>query len=287
MRAQSVYAVVVTYHPNPAMVDNLSAIYSQVDGMVVVDNGSNPDAIERLRTAGKDLGFQLIENGENLGIAEALNQGVRQAIMKGYPWVILFDQDSKVTERFVERMLKTHQESPSSKTAVIIAPVYVDADTGVRGCLMRSRRGEILTTMTSGSLISTQVFNDASLFDANFFIDYVDIEFCLRLRRQGMSILQSPAELFHSLGRSSNHRLLGLRFCATNHSAERRYYMTRNRLVLMARYASDFPWLWRESKSFISELVKIALVEEDRTSKLRAVAAGISDAVRGKWGKQV
>jgi rhamnosyltransferase len=287
MSARSVCAVIVTYHPTPRMVDNLSATYSQVDAMVVIDNGSNYDPLERLRAASRSLGFQLIENGENLGIAEALNLGVRWAMSKGHPWVILLDQDSTITEQFVERIFKTFEEAPHPQSAAIVAPTCVEADTGMKGRLMKSRRGEVLTAMTSGSLIPTRVFDRTGLFETDLFIDYVDIEFCLRLRRQGMSILESPAELRHSLGRTSCYRLLGLQFSATNHSPARRYYITRNRLVLMARYLGDFPWIWRESKAFVAEFVKILLVEDDKASKLRAVAAGIYDALRGRLGKRV
>ncbi len=287
MSARSVCAVIVAYHPTPAMVDNLSVTFAQVDAMVVIDNGSNYDSLDRLRAASRNIGFQLIENGENLGVAEALNRGVLWAMSKGYPWVILFDQDSKITEKFVERMFHTFEEASFPQTAALIAPTCVEAGTGIRGRLMKSRRGEILTAMTSGSLIPTRVFDHSGLFEADLFIDYVDIEFCLRLRRQGMSILESPAELRHSLGRTSCYRLLGLQFSATNHSPARRYYITRNRLVLMARYIGDFPWIWRESKAFLSEFVKILLVEDDKASKLRAVAAGIYDAVRGRLGKRI
>src|ERR1700758_3890276 len=102
---QRVCAVIVTYHPSPRMLENFRTAACQVDGMVIVDNGSNADEVDRLRDASHQLGFQLIENRENLGIAEALNQGVRAAKAQGYPWVILFDQDSRINRGFVEQMV--------------------------------------------------------------------------------------------------------------------------------------------------------------------------------------
>jgi rhamnosyltransferase len=288
MTGHSVCAIVVTHHPPKAAIDNLAVTYSQVDGMVVVDNGSNPDTIDQLRAASRAVGFDLIENGDNLGPAESLNRGARWAINRGFAWTIFFDEDSKITEHFIERMLETYQEAQIPNKVAVVAPTYVEAEAGVKGELLRSRRGEILATMSSGSLIPTRIFQDElPPLDASFFIDYFDIDFCLRQRSRGMSILQSPAELLHSLGRSSYHRFLGITFCSTNHTAGRRYYITRNRLVVMRRYAHDFPWLWRESRAFVSELAKIILVEKDKAAKLRAVATGIADAITGKKGKRV
>jgi GT2 family glycosyltransferase len=93
MMGQSVCAVIVTYHPTPKMLENVPEILAQVQRLIVVDNGSTSDELEPVRVMSQSFGFQLIENGENLGIAEALNQGVRWARNSGYPWVILFDQD--------------------------------------------------------------------------------------------------------------------------------------------------------------------------------------------------
>src|SRR5579872_2133428 len=104
MANQPVCAVIVTHHPSAKMLELLNDVLAQVQGLVVVDNGSNDDEVQALRNRSGALGFQLIENGKNLGIAEALNQGVAWAKIKGFLWVILFDQDSRITGGFVRQM---------------------------------------------------------------------------------------------------------------------------------------------------------------------------------------
>lgn len=153
--------------------------------------------------------------------------------------------------------------------------------------LKRARNGQILTTMTSGSMVSMAAIRKLGFFDESLYMDAVDIEFCLRARREGMLILQSPAVLLHSLGQTSYYRLFGLRFGVTNHAANRRYYMTRNRLRLLMRYAADWSWTWRESRTMLLDVAKIVLAEDNKWRKFRAIAAGIADACRGKVGKQV
>ena len=97
MNRDPVCAVIVTYHPRAEMVTNLSTTHAQVQGMVVVDNGSSPEELAPLQQAASHVGFELIENGENLGIAEGLNRGIASAKAQGFSWVVLFDQDSRVT----------------------------------------------------------------------------------------------------------------------------------------------------------------------------------------------
>jgi rhamnosyltransferase len=136
-------------------------------------------------------------------------------------------------------------------------------------------------------MIPSSTIQKLGAFDESLYIDAVDIDFCLRARRKGMLILQSPAVLLHALGRTTYHHLLGLRFGTTNHPPARHYYITRNRLRLLTRYAADWPWVWREIRGMVFDGAKIILVEDNKWGKFRAMAAGAADALRGKMGKQI
>src|SRR5690348_12510807 len=122
MTAQSVCAVIVTYHPTAGMLENMRSVLTQAQSLVVVDNGSTPDEVKALRHASQAFGFQLIENSSNLGVGEALNQGVRLAKSQGYPWVILFDQDSRITDGFVRNMFATWEAHPERDRLASVHP---------------------------------------------------------------------------------------------------------------------------------------------------------------------
>ena len=126
----TVCAVIVTYHPTAEMLENMPRVLDQVQGLVVVDNGSDTSEIEPLRAISRTLGFHLIENSENLGIAEALNQGVLWAKNEGFPWVVLFDQDSGITDGFVSLMFALWESHPHRERVGSIQPRYVDPKTG-------------------------------------------------------------------------------------------------------------------------------------------------------------
>jgi rhamnosyltransferase len=287
MAARSVCAVMVTYNPRPTFVGNIDAIAAQVGRVIVVDNGSSGDTEQRLQELEERIGCKVIRNRQNLGIAVALNLGLKDALSAGFDWVCTFDQDSAVCDGFISQMLEVYRQAPRSITVAIVAPTYVDCKTGVNVRLKRAASGQILTAMTSGSMMPSSAIQRLGFFDEDFYIDAVDIEFCLRARAKGMLILQSPAVLLHSLGQTTYYQLFGVRFGVTNHSAGRRYYMTRNRLRLLIRYASDWPWIWRESATMLLDAAKILLAEESKWEKFRAMAAGVVDALRGKMGRQI
>ena len=287
MRAQKICAIFVTYKPRAEFIDNIVNVASQVNHVVVIDNGSSTATEQPLREFGMRPCCTVIPSVENLGIARALNLGVKYALDSCYDWICTFDQDSQVSDGFVSTMLDTYQQAPDPQKVAIIAPSYVDRESGVRMQLKRSGNGEILTAMTSGSVVPLTAIRKLGFFDESLYMDAVDTEFCLRARQKGMLILQSPAILLHSLGNTSYYRFFGLRFGVTHHAAGRRYYMTRNRLRLLMRYASDWPWIWRESGTMLLDVAKIAFAEDDKRRKFQAMAAGIADACRGKLGKQV
>lgn len=286
LEAQSVCAVVVTYHPTASMIENLSAIWAQVDEMVVVDNGSNSDALDKLRRAGQNLRFTPIENGQNLGIAEALNQGVRWAIEKSYAWVILFDQDSVITDGFVDEMLSTWATHPLRDRLGAVHPRYLDQETGIEAYVWRAADNGPVRSMTSGALIPTWIFSKLGWFDSDFFIDDVDTEYCFRVRAAGYLLADSrSAILRHSSGSPRCITRFGFTFSPSHHSAWRRYYMSRNRTALCCRYFLVFPgWTLRYAYDCARETVKCFLGESDRRRKFRNVVLGIWDGLTGRMG---
>lgn len=284
---KSVCAVFVTYHPSPAFLENIRTAREQVSSIIVVDNGSSEDAEAYFRELEAWEHCKVIRNQQNLGIAAALNRGIAYALDASCDWVVTFDQDSMISAGFIAKMLDTYEHDLMPEEIAILAPTYVDRESGVVGRLMRTASGEILTTMTSGSMMPANIIRMVGPFDENLYMDYVDIDFSLRVRRKGLRIVQSTAVLLHSLGRTTYHSIAGLRYGATNHTSARRFYITRNRCKLLMRNATDWAWAWREFRAMLFETVKILLVEDDKVAKIRAMASGISEALRGKVGKQV
>lgn len=288
MTAQSVCAVIVTYHPAARMIDNLYSIRAQVDGMVVVDNGSSPAELDALSAACIDCGFKLITNGENLGLAEALNQGVRQALSEKFTWVILFDQDSTITPGFIRQMFTTWEGHPQHERIASLHPRYVDPITGRESFILRASDGGPFKSVTSGALMPAWIFDKVGFFASEYFIDEVDTEYCLRIRAAGYLVADSPeATLLHHVGHPEAYSVMGFTFWPTHHSAVRRYYMSRNRIVIFCKYFRIFPgWVAYLSYEYLRETVKCFVGEPDRAHKFRNFLLGTWDGLTGRLGKR-
>ncbi len=279
----------MTFNPGEGLLENVTALRPQVQEVVVVDNGSaNLGPIQQI----EECGVKVFYNQENLGIAAALNIGIKYALEQGYTWIATFDQDSKPPPEFVERLLEAYNAYSNREHIAILSPVYRDETTGTvfqHGEPSGEPCQEIVSTMTSGNLVKADALAKTGLFEEDLFIDYVDHEFCLRARREGFGVLESrTAILKHNLGETEKYKRFGLTFHATNHSSLRRYYSSRNRLTVYRRYFTSEPrWVLRDMLGFLKEISKIILVEKRKREKLEAVAQGLLHGLAGKMGKRV
>ena len=288
MNRDPVCAVIVTYHPRAEMVTNLSTTHAQVQGMVVVDNGSSPEELAPLQQAASHVGFELIENGENLGIAEGLNRGIASAKAQGFSWVVLFDQDSRVTEGYLDAMFETWKVHPHRARIASLHPQYVEPGTHIGPIIKRASDGGPIVSITSGALMPTWIFDRIGYFVTEYFIDEVDTEYCLRIRAAGYILADSQnAVLIHSVGEPRYASLFGFRFRPTHHSAVRRYYMSRNRIAVFRKYITIFPgWVFWAMYVAAKDTAKALIGEEDRARKFRNFLLGTWDGLTGRMGKR-
>ncbi len=286
----NVCAIVVTFHPDADVLGNLQQVRPQVETLVVVDNGSAEPELQGLRISSASLGFELIENGSNLGIATALNIGVRRARELNSDWILLFDQDSRVTEGFVPAMITAFQEGESAGRRMgILVPTYRDLRLGTPMIALLEADGSIETAMTSGTLMRSALVDEIGLFCDEMFIDGVDHEYSLRVRSARRTIEEcSAAVLLHSPGDpvAHHHPFRRKPFYASNYSPIRRYYQERNKLFLVRRYWRRFPaFSRRQFRVTFKDLVKIILFEQNKLPKLRYLLLGWWHGLSGRMGR--
>jgi rhamnosyltransferase len=287
MTPQSVCAVIVTYHPNADIEDHIRNVAAQVNGLVVVDNGSNEDARRALRGASRANGFHLLENEKNLGIASALNQGIQAAKAEGYGWVVLFDQDSKITDGFVRQMFADWETHSQRERVASVYPRYLDPVSGTEVMVPRTSDGSPILPMTSGTLMPLWIFERIGWFESEYFIDLVDWEYCFRIRAAGFLVTGSEARLLHAAGFPAKTTILGRSLHSSHHSADRRYYIARNCVVFYRKYFSIFPgWILKCIYSELRDVVVCSLVERQRWRKFRNFLLGTWDGINGKMGER-
>ena len=290
MLNNGVCAVVITFRPPSVVPGNLAITRPQVQGLVVVDNGSSSEALAPVLAASRALDFKLIENGANLGIASALNVGARWAKSQGYKFVALFDQDSTLSDGLIAKMVQEYETNPLREKIAIVTPKHMELETGEWDRPAFAEDGGPLVAITSGSLMPIDIFERCGWFEDDLIIDRVDDEYCLRVRSMGYTIaLCEDAHLHHSVGTPKIHSFLGFRQVkATHHGAKRYYYMTRNRIVMVKRYWRQYPrWCYFQARSVVRDMIVNFVVEDHRWAKLGTTLRGIIDGIFGRMGMVV
>lgn len=271
--ALSVAAVVVSYRDVDAVRRAATALRAQVGTVIIVDNGSASTELEGLRHVASDVGAELIELDRNCGIGVALNTGVARARERRAKWVLTMDQDSVIGPGFVAQM---GMVACSARGPLSLTPVF-DRVPQAPGTQVRS----VAYAITSGNMLSMELIDAVGQFDHGMFIDGVDFDYSLRIRRRGYTILQvCAATMTHRLG----ERATGIAF-HTVHSPTRRYYMSRNLIVLVRRYIAAFPGFI--AKLLVSHLLSSGLallLGPKRRQSARGMVLGLRDGMRGVQG---
>ncbi|MEI7904153.1 MAG: glycosyltransferase family 2 protein [Candidatus Firestonebacteria bacterium] len=279
---QKIAGVVVLYNPAEETAGNINSYAGQVDVLFAIDNSDNADneIIEKIKKLNNVV---YIKNDGNEGIAKALNIASKRAIDAGADYLVTMDQDDSLPGGYVLRLLECFKEK-TSENAGIIAPYHKIKknqypETGA--CL------EVVSVMMSGNILKLSAYQKTGLFNEDLFIDYVDHEYCLRLALKGYKIIQAGSVVLnHKIGRITRQRFFFRFIHTTNHPPIRRYYTTRNRLYICAKFGAKFPeFCTKDKKEFIIELFKVFCFERQKISKLKMMLRGYRDFKEGKFGK--
>lgn len=279
-----VAAVIITYHPElEELYQNIAAVVTQVSYVIIIDNSDihvlRPEMFD-------DHKIRLVPNGGNMGIAHALNAGVREAETLGKTWVITMDQDSLLPGNYVESLLERINADRNKEKIASVAGAFRDFD-GTLNTVSSLGANEVPYLITSANLVRISALKEISGFRNDFFIDYVDYDASFKLRRFGWRVLQYPDVTFnHKIGESRGQKISGLRFRVSNHSALRRYYIARNRIVFAKEnFSTDPKFAVKDLFQLFKEQIKIGLAENGKAAKGKAFFYGALDAITGKLGK--
>jgi len=282
-------AVIVTYHPDSDFVSRVEAIAHQVSAVLIVDNGSNENETSMLDRIASKTKAAIIRNPKNLGVAAALNQGLDWAKERGFVWLLTMDQDTLLADSAISVFAQA-VESANDGAVAIIGANFKDKLTGAplvpEDTFGESESKEIKTLITSGSLIFLDAAQTIGKFREDFFIDYLDAEYCLRTGKVGYRILITRQTLIeHTIGLPRYHSFLGRRLITPHLSPDRRYYMSRNHIVLLKSYwHNERQWLIELTKTRIKETILILMFEDRKAIKMWNTLKGIFDGLRGRMG---
>ncbi|KVN13300.1 rhamnosyltransferase [Burkholderia sp. MSMB1552] len=285
-------AVIVFFHPDEVCIARANRLANAMH-CVVVDN--TPVARER-DAIGLSESIEYVANGENLGIAAALNRGVDALIRGGFEIAILFDQDSDPPMNLLSELPRVLLDTNATGLQVALAgPAYEDRR--LRGVAPFVRFGwgklkrippvgdvpiDVDFLITSGSCINLACWSDIGVMDEALFIDFVDLEWCVRAKQKGYRVVGVPwLRMTHELG-GEPVRVLGRAY--PMHGPLRHYYQFRNVVALVKRASMPMTWKTTELVKLPVRLLVYCFFPTDRKAHLKMAWRGIVDGWRGRLG---
>jgi len=280
MNPKDVLVVVVSYNGFQTIGQTVSALRGQVGHIHIVDNGSDAETLDVLESLEREPDITVERLGENRGVAYALNRGVQRAREVDCTWLLTMDQDSIVDSFFIAAYQAALEEQPE---LVCLAPRSTS-----RTRKKDTADGIIKYAITSGNLVRLSVFDQIGFYDEGFFIDDIDFDFCLRLRRAGYAVHRVPAALMHHQLGDTLDAPRAVRTYYARHPPIRRYYMYRNFFYLMERHLLQFPGFIAKLGVYqILLLFLIGFLDTAPLASYRAIARGLWDYARRRRGPYV
>jgi rhamnosyltransferase len=290
-------AVIVAYRPElPLLCQLIAAVRPQVDALWLVNNGLPSDLAELDADAQR---VNLVQFADNLGIGAAIGYAIERAQAEGHTFLLTLDQDSIPASDMVQQLLATYLNLVTQGLSVAgVGPEQIDRRSGRHApfmapiCAWPSVRHSIFPPMqgvievdhliTSGLLVPLSVYQAVGAPRADLFIDYVDIEWSLRARRNGFHLFAvGNAQLMHSIG-DSFKQFMGKQ--VPIHSPLRHYYLMRNGVYLQKLPTISFAWKISDAFQLLKKFIFFSLFLPDRGKRLCMMLRGISDGLSGKLG---
>jgi GT2 family glycosyltransferase len=208
--AAEVLVVIVNYNGGELLVRSVEAMKRQTFAgyrLVVVDNASTDDSIERLRQTRPEV--EVLAAGANLGFAAANNLAVRSA--GGTRWIALLNPDAFPQPDWLQRLVEAARRFPgfdafASRTMDASNPELIDgAGDAYHLCGRYWRRGyrclsaaqhlerkEIFSASGAAALYSRAAWDEAGGLDEDFFCYGEDVDLGFRFQLSGRRCLYVP-----------------------------------------------------------------------------------------------
>lgn len=296
-RHQNIQAIVVTFCSDiELLVEQFNCLLTQVNKIVWVDNAS-PHDLRHIQCQWPSDRLNTIWLDQNHGIGAAQNRGIELALADGATHVLLMDDDSLPAPDMVSSLMFSMQSRPD---AAAIGACHTDARRNlertpfskVEGWQLRwlvcndskNQVWEIDHVIASGCLIPASALKKVGPMREDFFIDWVDTEWCFRAKGMGFKIYgDCSASMRHSLG-DGVINIMGIEI--PQHQPWRHYYQSRN-FILMCKSGTvarriKFNMAFRQFKRF---LVFSTLVP-GRWQYFLMWVRGVADGIMGNSGKR-
>ncbi len=215
--------VIASFNTKKLTLESIGSIYQSKPKVsfeiILVDNNSQDASCEAIKK--KFPQVILIENKTNLGFAKANNQGIKRA--KG-EYLLLLNSDTQVKKGVIDELVEFAEKTPN---AGVVAPKLLNENGSIQGSVFRlptifraikqywfgekglldkyvpEKEGAVEAAVMAAFLITPGVLKKIGLLDERYFMYFEDLDYCRRLKKEGLKIYYLPtAKVIHFHGGS-------------------------------------------------------------------------------------
>ncbi len=242
MLNMNISVIIVTFNPDINKLSSLLdfILFENINIIIVDNNSKNSDEIRELLKKSSLIDVEVV--GENKGIAYAQNLGIKISTNKNSDYVLFFDQDSSIDSNFISNLYLEFIDLKNKNINIAaIGPRFIDEKEHFYFPALRLNKNnlmdkfsvenitepvEVSFLISSGTLVDVQALHDIGSMREEFFIDFVDTEWCFRAIDKGYKLyISEKAIMTHSIG---DDTIRIWHFKIPVHSGFRRYYRIRN-----------------------------------------------------------
>ena len=295
MNIYETYCIIVTFFPD---IEKLKKVIQSIAAnnckIIIVDNTDKKIEFTDFPQ------HHTIHLEKNTGISCAQNMGIRLALEKGAQYIWLSDQDTIYPTDFLKKMLSAAAACHAQGIDLgALAPAYFDIKKGAiqpfishtpftQKFTPTNGLNKISHSIASGTVIPAKTLTKTGLMQENFFIDWVDLEWCWRAKNIfGYQIIGVGDTLIeHSLGDGFVF-FLGKK--VSIRSPLRHHYMVRNavHIALHSRSATVPIRLEIFAKALAWTLIFPLIAPSQKRQHLCATLTGFWDGLRNRMGQKI
>jgi rhamnopyranosyl-N-acetylglucosaminyl-diphospho-decaprenol beta-1,3/1,4-galactofuranosyltransferase len=290
--------VVVTYNRLELLRNCLSAISVQSlvpDRLIVIDNGSSDGTVDELPSLleATALSHEVVFSSENLGGAGGFRLGLELATKAGFDRVWMMDDDAVPDESALEKLVIQAIDPMTlygsvaycgDKTSWLTGVYEGDSIKLVSELAKIKPRQEVDFIPFLGIFVSAEIVSRIGLPESSFFIAADDVEYSMRAKSMGVKVVMCGESLIsHPRNQVYKVSLVVKDVWCPRLVPWKRYYDTRNRLVIAKKYYGARVY-WQTIPASFLRLFAALVNEPDKTRQLRAFFAGLFDGLTGRMG---
>ena len=277
--------VIVTYNIGNSLLKTYDSIKDQIDEIIFIDNNSDKDTklcIKKICKENEKCDF--IFNESNVGIAKALNQGIKIFMDKEYDFILTLDHDSVAQVNMISNMLKLYDKLKKIYKIGIISPAVFDINKNDYLTEVSKEKYQIIKEpIQSGSLLRVNMLKEIGLYNEDLVIYYVDTDLCYRGIKKTYTMIQHNIIILnHEEGKKTKHKLLNKEFYYNNYNSFAIYYRARNNVIMLKKYGEFF----EDKNRLFIDFIKILLLDKYRFKKMKSFFYGILSGIKYKVKKE-